>query len=566
MAFAYQAIEYKLYEHLIRIQEMLSVLEFSPALSAQVADCKELVRNKQYRIAVMGEFKRGKSSLINALLGARILPANATPTTATVNRIIYGSEPRACVHFLDGTAQEIPIEALTDYITKLTPEGESRAAQVREAVVEFPTMLCRNHVEIIDTPGLNDDARMTRITIDMVDQVDAVLIPIHARAPFSATERNFVCQLMESQGVGSVFFAVTFLDQLDEDDYEYEPFMAFIRQRIQSEVFAELERRGNPAALEKAHALLDSLSLCGISAAQALESFSTNNRKLRAESRFEEFSDLLLRSVTSRQLENAFQKARDALTQVIDAFPEEHRKRLASFDAEQATLREEEAALRARSAALPERMSAILEARAPRLNGLAASFRQFRDYILKEFIRDLSRLREDTHSAIRNALEQSYARIVPELQRQRAALQQAILTELQDARSELATEPLPCWEGMERFAKTVLSNTLLPLERCLPRSGNLAGQNVIAWVAQGADSSLASYIGELGQAFTAIRSNWISQLSAYGAARCREAEPAFARRQEDLDLRRQAYLQNYQTFSRQAEQILSQCGELAIHE
>ena len=229
MATEYQSVEYRLHECLVQMQDMLSVLNFDQSLLDALQECKNLIKNKQYKVAVMGEFKRGKSSLINALLGSRILPADATPTTATINRITYGAAPRAVITFQDGREQEIPVHELKDYVTKITAEGAARALQIKEATVYFPTVFCQNHIDIIDTPGLNDDARMTQITIDMVANVDAVIVPIHAHAPFSETEMKFVCQLIESENITNLVFVVTFLDQLDEDDYNYERFMGFVR-------------------------------------------------------------------------------------------------------------------------------------------------------------------------------------------------------------------------------------------------------------------------------------------------------------------------------------------------
>ena len=93
MVTEYRSVEYRLHECLVQMQELLSILGFDQTLLDSIQDCKELIKNKQYQIAVMGEFKRGKSSLINALLGAKILPADATPTTATIIRITYGTTP-----------------------------------------------------------------------------------------------------------------------------------------------------------------------------------------------------------------------------------------------------------------------------------------------------------------------------------------------------------------------------------------------------------------------------------------------------------------------------------------
>lgn len=110
-----------------------------------------------FSIAVVGEFKRGKSTFINALLGEEILPAEVLPTTATLNRVTSSSKPFVKIIFEDDEEREIDINRLVSFVTKLTPESEAVAATVKEAVIYYPVKYCRDHVEIIDTPGLSDD-------------------------------------------------------------------------------------------------------------------------------------------------------------------------------------------------------------------------------------------------------------------------------------------------------------------------------------------------------------------------------------------------------------------------
>jgi predicted GTPase len=138
----------------------------------------------------MGEFRRGKSSLINALLGLNVLPSDVTPTTATINRITFGTEPKATIHFMDGRKSDINISELQSYVTKLTEENEKTALSIREAVIYYPTVICQNHVDIIDTPGLNDDETMTRTTINILNDIDAVIVTVSALFPYSETEKT----------------------------------------------------------------------------------------------------------------------------------------------------------------------------------------------------------------------------------------------------------------------------------------------------------------------------------------------------------------------------------------
>ena len=306
MPIEHKKLEFKLHEHLIQIQEILTLLEVEPDMFSIIEENKNLLKTKKYNIAVMGEFKRGKSSLINALLGLKILPADVEPATATINRITYGPKLRAVVDFKDGTNLEVDINELADYVTKLTPEGASRAASIKEAIVYTPTVICQNYVDIIDTPGLNDNAEMTRITIEMLNKIDAVIVTIHARAPFSETERDFVCELIKSENINNIVFTVTFIDMLDEEDYDYDSFMEYIKNRIYKEVTEKLKRDNEPEnTLLKAEEILGNVCIFGISSMQALKFFLTNDKKALKISRFDVFKTGLMKVVTAKQAENA---------------------------------------------------------------------------------------------------------------------------------------------------------------------------------------------------------------------------------------------------------------------
>ena len=80
-----------------------------------------------FDVAIVGEFRRGKSTLINALLGKAILPSDVLPTTATLNRVTYGITPFVKIEYKNGTTEDIDINQLSDYVTKLTDESEQRA-------------------------------------------------------------------------------------------------------------------------------------------------------------------------------------------------------------------------------------------------------------------------------------------------------------------------------------------------------------------------------------------------------------------------------------------------------
>lgn len=169
-------------------------------------------------IALVGEFKRGKSTLANALLGADVMPADIAPATATINRIVYGREPNAQLLLRNGSRETIAVEALADHVSKLTEASAQRAETILEAVIAYPTRLCLNNVELLDTPGLGDEAAMTERTAAMLPRIDASLVVTSALSPMAQTELNMLAQLLRHVDETRIFIVVNQLDLIDEAD------------------------------------------------------------------------------------------------------------------------------------------------------------------------------------------------------------------------------------------------------------------------------------------------------------------------------------------------------------
>lgn len=237
----YVELSYKLYSLLVRMKSLLEVRGECVGLSVWTNQIDEQIRHiesHKFRVAVVGEFKRGKSSLINALLERDVLPADVLPTTATFNRVVYGDVPLAYLTLKDGGRVDIPIDALAEHITKLSEASAENARRIEEAVVAFPSMFCKNDVELIDTPGLNDDEEMTRLTVSRLQDVDLAIIAISATMPFSETEADLTVRLLETDSVCRVLFAVTMIDRVDEEDRER--LLDSVRTRIQEKVLQRL--------------------------------------------------------------------------------------------------------------------------------------------------------------------------------------------------------------------------------------------------------------------------------------------------------------------------------------
>ena len=308
----YKNLEFKLFDCASQIKDIYVDKGLDGEWGAELDDILDRIRTRRFFIAVMGEFKRGKSTFINALLGTRVLPADVTPTTATLNRITYGDAARVTIRNKDGTEYEIKLNEIANYVTKLTEEGERRAAQIKEAVVAYPTVMCQNHIDILDTPGLNDDEAMTELSLDAASKVDAVILVLSALSPFSELEAKFAARLVSLANIHNIFFVTSFIDKIDEE--ERECFLENLKGRIRKSVKSELALSGaEPEIVEKGERILSGMKLLEISSTDALNGIISGDNKMLKASRLEALKGELFQFLTSTQGASLVRRSRDAL-------------------------------------------------------------------------------------------------------------------------------------------------------------------------------------------------------------------------------------------------------------
>ncbi len=313
---SYKELEFQLYGEMIQLRELHKALDNEQEVE-QISKMIDTLKTRTFRVAVVGEFKRGKSSLINALLGSAILPADVTPATATINRITYGTSPSITVCYHNGDIENIDIQSLPDYVTMLTPEGLQRASKIREAIVYYPTSFCQNHIELIDTPGLCDNEQMSRVTLNLLTAVDAAIVVISALAPFSETESRFVADLILSEKIHNLVFVVTYIDEVDEE--RQDELIATIHRRIQENVIRCIDKDKSGCEQEVREALQDT-QIFGVSSKLALKAFVSNSGKMLKESRFESFRDELYKLLTSRQGKHTLQSSIETILSSCDTW------------------------------------------------------------------------------------------------------------------------------------------------------------------------------------------------------------------------------------------------------
>ena len=267
--------------------EVINDLNMSTA-SDNLDKLSKKVNNDTFKIQVIGTFKNGKSTFINSLLGEAVLPAYALPCTAVINEVKYGEKKEAILYFRNPLPENLPASIspkalahmqkhnmkdvpplhieyseLEDYV--VIPMGEDPKEMLLESPYEkvelfWPLEMLKEGVEIIDSPGLEEDDTRTRVTMDYLTKADAILFVLTADKLCSKAELDFIENNLHEFGFTDPFFIVNRFDLIP--DNQREGIMRFAKMKLSefstNEIFyvsaqqaLDGEVQGNPALYEK---------------------------------------------------------------------------------------------------------------------------------------------------------------------------------------------------------------------------------------------------------------------------------------------------------------------------
>lgn len=230
--------------------ELMAQLEdFRPDLIPEnLKGLTEKLKQGYLTLAVLGQFKRGKSTLINALLEAEVMPASVLPLTSVLTVAHYGDEPGVTIHFAGGRTEERPVAELAQFVTEENNPRNVRGVEWVET--RWPCSFLKRPVRIVDTPGVGSIyAHNTATAEAFLDRLDAAVFVLGVDPVLTQTEIEWL-QKVKDQGE-RFFFVLNKIDRLSGS--EVEQVMAFAHERIR-------ELWGNPGriyALSARSGLLD---------------------------------------------------------------------------------------------------------------------------------------------------------------------------------------------------------------------------------------------------------------------------------------------------------------------
>jgi len=188
----------------------------------------ERVSEGRFYVACVGQFKRGKSTLLNALMGHSILPMGVVPVTTVPTIIRYGECLAARVRFADADWTDIAVGAVAQYVSE--EENPENAKGVTGVEVFVPNSLLQTGMCLVDTPGLGSvHEGNTEATREFIPHIDAAIVLIGADPPLSGEE----LQLVESvaREVHDLLFVLNKADRTS--DAERAEAVAFARRILE---------------------------------------------------------------------------------------------------------------------------------------------------------------------------------------------------------------------------------------------------------------------------------------------------------------------------------------------
>ncbi len=184
---------------------------------AELEALRQRAAADHFNLVALGEFKRGKSTVLNALLGAEVLPMGVVPVTAIATIVTHGDAPAARVVFQDGETREIAFPQLADYVTEKGNPANKRG--VAEVHIHWPSPWLAHGVRIIDTPGIGSVlTHNSEVTYRYLPEADAVLFLLSVDQPAGQAETEFLAQVR--QYAGRIFFVLNKKDLVTPQELE----------------------------------------------------------------------------------------------------------------------------------------------------------------------------------------------------------------------------------------------------------------------------------------------------------------------------------------------------------
>lgn len=383
-------------------------------LLARLRVLRSRLTDEHLQLAVLGQFKRGKSTFINALLGAAVLPTGVIPLTAIATFIAWRAAPLVVIRFKGRPAgeefQPQTVEEIRETLFRFVAEeaNPQNRLGVERVDLFYPADILADGTVIIDTPGVGSTLQHnTEAALQVLPECDAAFFVVSADPPITEAELEYLHRLQSK--TTRIFFVLNKADYLGQDD-----------RRTVVEFLQEV-------LVEKSIIDADDRIFC-ISARDALAAKQDGNQRALEASGIVELEDHLLHALASEKIRWLEEAARSKTADILAQATAELDLRMRAL-----TMPVEE--LAAKSDAFQAALRSIENERRTTRDLLAGEHRRLREALDSR----IERLRNDTAVKLTGVIDASLSGAVPTAWEE--AARRALSTAMQ-AEFEAAREPL----------------------------------------------------------------------------------------------------------------------------
>ena len=194
-------------------ESLMPLLEGGTAISLRESLAR--LASSESNLVLLGQFKRGKSTIANCLLGRDLLPYAAVPLTGLVTEVRFGETEEIVVHYNDGGEARFPLTFLSGFVSER--ENPRNVKNVGKIVVFCGSAFLKRGVLLIDTPGFGSTfVHNTQTTETYLKNCDAAVFVMSADSPLSLEEVGFIRQVRAY--APKIIFVLNKVDYLSSED------------------------------------------------------------------------------------------------------------------------------------------------------------------------------------------------------------------------------------------------------------------------------------------------------------------------------------------------------------
>jgi GTPase Era involved in 16S rRNA processing len=253
----------------------------------------------RFNLMVVGRFSRGKSTLLNTLLGDDYLPTGIVPLTSVITTVRYGSRKQVVLNFANSRlTSEVPLSRLAEFVTETSNPGNVK--RVAYAEIQLRVELLRRGLFFVDSPGIGSPIIENTLTTErFLPQADAFVLVTSYDSPLSEEEDRILRRIEATNK--KIYILINKQDTVSEE--EREQVWEFVTTRLSSYAFQEKPQ------------------IFSISARQGLAAAQAQDARGMQESGIVAFEQALLSFLTQDRAEqflrNMYERIRSFLVQTL---------------------------------------------------------------------------------------------------------------------------------------------------------------------------------------------------------------------------------------------------------